>query len=244
MIEPTWRERPNRRERTDPGTFHGEKGGVPAFRFLRPVRAARAGRWPRSVALALAAIIGVWTIPGCHTVNTALRAAHVPCGVYRWRVKTLTDRDSAHVRWKPIRTTVRALVSLPRPADIEKSQRTGHEFYVYRIRAILTRVHRNVDQDLHLALCDPSDCGIHMIAEVPNPSCMGDSGHARAVAAAREAARSLRGSIPVLVEVVGVGFFDDFHDPTGGAPNRFELHPVLSLRPVEPQTEGSRTRNR
>jgi hypothetical protein len=202
------------------------------------------GRWLSPVALVLAAIIGLSTIPGCRTVDSALHAAHVPCGVYRWRVKTLTDRDSGHIRWKPIRTTLRALVSLPRPADIEKSHRTAHEFYVYRIRALLTRVHRNVDQDLHLALCDPSDCGIRMIAEIPNPRCMEDSGHVREVAAAREAARSLRDDAPVLVDVIGVGFFDELHDPAGGAPNRFELHPVLSLHPVESQTEGSRTSDR
>jgi hypothetical protein len=39
---------------------------------------------------------------------------------------------------------------------------------------------------------------------------------------------------PVLVEVVGVGFFDRMHGHRGrGVPGGIELHPILGLRVLE-----------
>ncbi len=182
--------------------------------------------------------------PGCRTFDRALQSAGVPCGLYRWPVKSLTDRDARSIRWKPIRMTLRALVSLPRPPEEGRTRRAAHEFYVYRIRALLTGVHSRPDQDLHLALCESAGCDIRMIAEIPEPTCMDGSRHVAEVAAARKVAESLRDEVPILVEVTGVGFFDGFHETIAGAANRFELHPVLSLRPAEPLSTPKRSGGR
>lgn len=175
----------------------------------------------------------------CRTFDRALQSAGVPCGLYRWPVKTLTDPDVRSIRWKPIRTTLRALTSLPRPPEAGRDRRAAHEFYVYRIHALLTGVHLRPDQDLHLALCEAAGCATRMIAEIPEPSCMKGSRHVAEVAAARKVAESLRDEVPIAVEVTGVGFFDGFHETIAGADNRFELHPVLSIRAAEPPPKPS-----
>ena len=170
---------------------------------------------------------------GCRTMDWTLQEAHIPCGAYRWHVKTLADPDAASVRFEPIDTTVREVVGFSPPPDFDRRQRNGNEFYVYRLTAQLVAVHVRVDQDLHLFLSDPDDPELHMIAEIPNPKCAKNSRHDPEFAAARLVAESVRSrGGKALVEVVGVGFFDEYHEPKGGAPNGFELHPVLKLTEI------------
>jgi hypothetical protein len=38
---------------------------------------------------------------------------------------------------------------------------------------------------------------------------------------------------PIVIEIVGVGFFDRLHNQTGMAPSGIEIHPVLSFRIVQ-----------
>jgi hypothetical protein len=38
---------------------------------------------------------------------------------------------------------------------------------------------------------------------------------------------------PIVIEIVGTGFFDRLHGQSGMAPNGLEIHPVLSLRVVQ-----------
>ena len=168
-------------------------------------------------------------------MDWTLREAHIPCGAYRWPVKTLTDPDAVSVRFEPIDTTVREVIGFSPPPDFDRKQRNGNEFYVYRLTARLVAVHVRLDQDLHLFLSDPDDPELRMIAEIPNPKCAQNTRHNPEFAAARLVAESVRSrGGRALVEVVGVGFFDEYHEPKGGAPNAFELHPVLKLTEIEP----------
>jgi hypothetical protein len=175
---------------------------------------------------------------GCATADRSVERAQVPCGVYRWRIKTLSDREAAAIRWQPIDMTIRDLVTMTPPAWFDRRRRNSNEFYVYRVRAILTRIHRNIDQDLHLLLRDPDDPRFHLVAEIPSPSCARATARYSELRANRLTARALRAQhAETLVEVVGVGFFDNFHRARGAARNGFEIHPVLKLTELPPSAE-------
>jgi hypothetical protein len=186
-------------------------------------------------------VLAFVVLSGCRTVDPALHKAHLPCGLYRWPVKTLADPDAKSVRWEPIDTTLKHLAELPRPSEVHRSLRTRSEYYVYRVRAVLFAVHTQVDQDMHLLLRDPEDPDLRMLAEIPSPACTSDSGQEPSFEIARQIARSLRKrKREILVEVTGVGFFDALRKH-GGAPNGFELHPVVRLLEIgAPPTESAR----
>jgi len=185
--------------------------------------------------LVLLAASAATSLAGCRTIDRTLEEARIPCGIYRWRIKTLSDTEAESVRWKPIDAAVRELASVSSPAWFDRRRRNANEFYVYRVKAILAEVHTRLDQDLHLLLRDPVDPEARMVAEIPNPLCTKESRHESAFAAARREAQFLRARhSETLVEVIGVGFFDEFHEARGSAPNGFELHPVLQLTELRP----------
>lgn len=204
----------------------------------------------RSFVRAVLALIGLVSLGSCATSNPpkppiettsepAVEKAGVPCGLYRWRIKTLADPEAKLIRWKPIDTTIRDLVSMTSPAWFDRRKRNSNEFYVYRVRAILAKVHRNLDQDYHLELRDPDDPRARLVAEIPSPSCAKATARYSGLKATRLSARALRAHrSQTLVEVVGVGFFDRLHKPRGGSRNRFELHPVLELTEIEEPAES------
>ena len=171
---------------------------------------------------------------GCRTVDRGLEKAHLPCGLYRWPVKTLADSNAGDIHWTPIDTTLARLTQLPRPEERRRSRRSTYELYVYRVRAVLAAVHLQVDQDIHLLLRDPDDAGVRLIAEIPSPLCASGNAKEADYAAARKIAISIRKrKKPVLVEVTGVGFFDALRK-RGSSHNGFELHPVVRLIEVIP----------
>jgi hypothetical protein len=163
------------------------------------------------------------------------------CGVQRWAVKTLNDVDRDSVRPRPVDTTIEALAALPRPARLPANRRIPpHEFTIYRVRGYLGEWDQEDDGDYHLVLFGLEDRRVSLIAEIPDPGCQSacTSGYAGRFAAARQALTvslhqlALSDEDTLILEVVGVGFFDHYHGQTGAAPNFFELHPVLSLRAV------------
>lgn len=171
---------------------------------------------------------------GCRPVDRGLARAHLPCGLYRWPVKTLSDSDAGDIRWTPIDTTLAHLTKLARPEEQRRSRRSPYELYVYRVRAVLAAVHLQADQDIHLLLRDPDDSGVRLIAEIPSPLCASGTAPEADYAAARKVAFSIRKrKKPVLVEVTGVGFFDALRK-RGSSRNGFELHPVVRLIEVIP----------
>ncbi len=176
-------------------------------------------------------------ISGCRTINQTLQKRHIPCGVYRWRVKTLTDPEAEAIRFEPIDTTIHDLARLLRPGP-DHRRRRAQEFSVYRVKAVVASIHTRLDQDLHLRLRDPDDPAAHLIAEIPNPECTRQSPYEPAFAAARRVAEALRArGGETLVEVEGVGFFDIRHVQAGKARSGFELHPVLKLTEIQPEDQ-------
>lgn len=175
-------------------------------------------------------------ILACTSLAVAITFATVPsnaqirrCGVDRWPVKTLADRDSGKVDYSPVESTISKLgaISIPEipyPAD----QRIApHELRVYRVVAIVDQILSESDLDWHLVLRDPNEADATLIAEIPSPDCAATPAHAKLYAAARDSLRKVPRKGVVTIE--GVGFFDFIHNQRGRARNSFELHPVLRI---------------
>ena len=154
------------------------------------------------------------------------------CGLERWPVKVLTDKDRTLVDFRPVDTTVTALNNLNRHETLAYDRRANDvEVRVYRVRARLVGMHDEADSDLHLVIAEPDRPDVTMIAEIPAPFCAIGSGHEKAYETAQAGARGI--SLGSLIEIEGVGFFDFIHGQTGVARNGFELHPVLRIRALQ-----------
>lgn len=158
------------------------------------------------------------------------------CGVERWSVKTGTDPDAAQVDpGSATSTTISALDALPAPSSLPSDGRIQPtETTVYSVHATLHEYKLEDDSDYHLVLDDGT--GDTMIAEIPDPACVGSDSPLRSdIESARgefDAAYTATDSFQtadVPVTVTGVGFFDYDHGQTGVAPNAIELHPVLDI---------------
>ena len=158
-----------------------------------------------------------------------LAAVCQTCGAERWLVKTLSDPPAARLVYKPVATTVAAMVRLTPPRrPIARVAPT--EFTLFRIVACLTLINQESDGDYHLVIVEPSQPSLTMIVEIPNRKCAGacrDVVNAAKYAAARQVVDEL--SLPALVEITGFGFFDRKHGQSGVAPNGVELHPALRV---------------
>lgn len=159
------------------------------------------------------------------------------CGVERWSVKTGTDPDAGQINLQSTTpTTIAALDAIPAPSSLPADSRISPtETTVYQISATLTEYKLEDDSDYHLVLSDAS--GNTMIAEIPDPSCVGSSSPLAAdIKNSRgefDAQYTPDGSFQtanVPVTVTGVGFFDFDHGQTGVAPNAIELHAVLDVQ--------------
>ncbi|HYV48863.1 MAG TPA: hypothetical protein VFA20_28585 [Myxococcaceae bacterium] len=157
------------------------------------------------------------------------------CGVERWAVKTGTDADKALVNVTPVDTTIATLIGYPAPSSFPSNNRIlPQEATVYRLKNVtLTQYKLESDSDYHLVLSDGANT---MIAEIPNPGCVGSgsifaSGISAAKAAfdAKHTATTSFQTANDTVTVVGAGFFDLQHGQTGVAPNAIELHAITSI---------------
>jgi len=135
-------------------------------------------------------------------------AQQAACGVERWNVKILRDRDTARVDLRAVPTTVAALGALPAPAELGPANgRLPLERRTFRVRAFLAKhASEENDGDIHLVLSDVGDRTKTMIAEIPDSACALGSRHASRYAEARRVIDSLPGGIEVEIE--GVAFFD------------------------------------
>src|SRR5690348_6477587 len=159
------------------------------------------------------------------------------CGVESWSVKTGTDSDKALVDLNSsTSSTIAALRALAQPATLPANNRLQPtEVTQYALSATLTQYKLESDSDYHLVIQDAS--GNTMIAEIPDPACVGSgSPFTSGVQVARTefdnkyvATTSFKtANIPVCLK--GIGFFDFQHGQTGVAPNAIELHPVLDVK--------------
>jgi hypothetical protein len=167
--------------------------------------------------------------------------AAASCGVWRWPVKTLSDKHRRDVHFRPQRTTVQKFRDRSRPHITFRSNtpRTSRvEFRTWKLRARPRQATLEDDSDIHLVISVPHKPRRTMIVEFPKRSCVASAFKRRLIARARS--QFLRNCGPVsssswsylggLVTIVGVGFWDEKHGQTGIAPNGIELHPVLRFR--------------
>jgi len=199
-----------------------------------------AGRaWNGAIVLLVAVLL--WALP-------AASAPGDKCGVWRWDVKTLSDRDATQVNFAPVAGSVSQLHQLDEPAELKsRTPRIAPvEFRVYRIRARLLEYKREQDRDFHVVVAQPDQLARTMVVEVVDPTCPGarDSVRVDALRAVRQEFGALYGQPSTgfrqmpgqpAAFVIGVGFWDSCrgaHIPRGAAPNCVELHPVLDVEPI------------
>ena len=157
------------------------------------------------------------------------------CGVERWSVKTGTDPDATSVSFVSQSTTVATMRSWTPPSPIPANNRVApFETTVWTLNVNLLEFKFEDDADYHLVLQDAS--GNTMIAEIPNPGCVGSGSpfaadiiNARMKFNAMFTASTSFQFANVPVQITGVGMFDFLHGQTGVAPNGIEIHPVLDI---------------
>jgi len=158
------------------------------------------------------------------------------CGVERWSVKTGTDADAGLINVSSTSpNTIATMRSWTAPSPIPPNNRVApYETTVWVLNATLTQYKAETDQDYHLILSDAS--GNTMIAEIPDPACVGPGSplasgisNARAQFDAQYTATSSFQTANVPVRITGVGMFDFLHGQTGVAPNGIELHAVIDV---------------
>lgn len=173
------------------------------------------------------------------------------CGTERWAVKTLSDSTVSRVKFTPKRKTVHWLVNATPPtgAKPDATRINALEWINFRVKAILVGYKiesgSHGDHDLHVVIQDRATDET-MIVEFPDSACDGvcssqykaDINNARASFLASPSVTE-RGTATssfkrlnkkVIVEVIGVGFWDFKHGQTGLAKNAIELHPVIWFR--------------
>ena len=181
-----------------------------------------------------------WTFLGIASL-LAPEAIAQRCGKERWSVKTGTDSGAAQVGVaNPQPANISDLIALQPPDPLPADTRFDPtENTVFVVNATLTDYRlesgRTGDSDYHLVLMD--DQGNTMIAEIPSPSCVGQTSpflaqitNARAQFDAQLTAGPSFQTANLPVQVTGVGFFDFFHNQHGVAPNVIEIHPVLDIQ--------------
>jgi hypothetical protein len=169
-------------------------------------------------------------------VSAAPNASTGSCGVERWAVKTGTDADVSKVNLSSTTaTTIASLDARTAPNTLPSNNRVAPtETTVFSLSATLTEFKLESDSDYHLVLSDGA--GHTMIAEIPDPACVGSGSPflssirtARSTFDARFSATTSFQQANVPVQLRGVGFFDFLHGQTGVAPNGIELHAVLGI---------------
>lgn len=159
------------------------------------------------------------------------------CGVERWSVKTGTDADAGQINTSASTpTTIASLTSLPQPSSLPADNRLAPtETTQFQVPATLDEFKLESDSDYHLVLDDGN--GHTMLAEIPDPSCVGASSpllsgiqNARAQFDAKYTVSTSFQTVNAPVTVSGIGFFDFLHGQTGVAPNGIELHAVTDIQ--------------
>ncbi|MDX6500091.1 MAG: hypothetical protein QOG23_3351 [Blastocatellia bacterium] len=158
------------------------------------------------------------------------------CSGERWSVKTGIDPDASLVNLSSATsTTIAALTGIATPATLPDNARIQPtETTTWVVSATLVKYARSFDADYHMVFKDGA--GRTMIAEIPDPGCLGPGSpfaagiaHARAQFDAMFTATTTFQNASVPVQITGVGFFDHFEGQEGIAPNAIELHPIIDI---------------
>jgi hypothetical protein len=168
-------------------------------------------------------------------------------GSLRWRVKTLTDSDTSFIRFdRVVQSSIREQSKLRSRQISSSTPRLASETRVYELTVLLTAIKRELDGDYHLVLKELKG-DLMMIAELPFPEEQEiiASGRAPVFRKVKRVIDSLVGIPPLMIErhidppkkirLTGVGFFDSEHmiAQQGMLPNLREIHPILSIKPLD-----------
>jgi len=157
-----------------------------------------------------------------------LLLAVITCGSERRHVKDLTDAAAANVNLVPIDVVVGALTNLPPHCSHSNTAPRGvaeQEFKTFRVEGTVTLIRPQADHDVHIVLRDGEDT---MVVESVNPLCAPGSRVFNRLKSVRKQLQRIR--VGKKVSVIGVGFYDRFHNQIGMAPSCLELHPILSIQ--------------
>jgi len=164
------------------------------------------------------------------------QASSGSCGVERWSVKTGTDADVGLINLSS--TSPQSIVTMrswTAPNPIPANNRVApYETTQWVMNVTLVEYKLETDSDYHLVIEDAN--GTTMIAEIPDPACVGSgSPLASGISAARaqfdakyNATTSFQ-TANIPVQITGIGMFDFLHGQTGVAPNGIEIHPVMNI---------------
>lgn len=166
-------------------------------------------------------------------LNTRMMAQNCG-GVYRWDVKTLTDKVA--VDTEPLRATIEGLVSLMRPKGVDKtnSKRNLSETATFLITGKIIYWMQEADKDIHLAV-QSLKTGASIVCEIPNPDCprMKKSFVLKEVREARDSFLKYKAANHKMKDgiynITGVLFYGKPHHAIGANDKHLELHPVIKL---------------
>ena len=177
------------------------------------------------------------------TILTILFACQISfgqnCGVERWNVKTLSDKDTLKIDFKKIiKSTVHEQVLLNHP--LHKTDRLNSESEVYSIDCFIVGFKEENDKDIHVIIED-IETDETMVIEIPSYECLEVQKTSRYqlfkelhewfyknIGHPSSKFVFLQKHIPVTI--TGVGYFDFLHGQKGMAENGREIHPVLSIK--------------
>jgi len=170
----------------------------------------------------------------------------IHCGTERWKIKSLTDSWVEYIDETEVSKTINWLRTRTPPASLPNSHRLiGIETMKFRVKGVVLSFKREDDKDFHVVIAQSNNHNRTMIIEFKNPECteVCESEFMDQIVQARSDFIAKFGmpttsftelDDPVLVEVVGIGFFDRMHGQRGRAlPSGIEIHPVLSFRVLE-----------
>lgn len=161
------------------------------------------------------------------------------CGVERWAIKTLSDKDTQKINFKKIiPTTIHEQINLKK--SFSRSGRMNSESIVYSLPCAIVGYKLEEDQDIHIIIEDTLTEET-MVIELISPYCESVKKTSRYnqfkllsewfyknIGVPSHRFVFLKKHIPVTI--TGVGFFDFCHGQKGMAENCREIHPVLSMR--------------
>jgi hypothetical protein len=184
------------------------------------------------------------------TLTSCGQEAKKECkGRFRWDVKTMTDSKGIKLFSEvPFDSTISQLILVRPPAKMfilskkdGRLPRFKSEEYLVKIVALVTKMDIRKDQDYHIVLKSP-DSKASLIGEIPDPDCSYIAGfpvHCEKFRLARSQGDVIYKILketkkPVLVEVIGVPFWDAPHFwIKGSSRTGREIHPILEIRVLE-----------
>lgn len=180
---------------------------------------------------------------GSETASVEPGTAGLMCGIERWSVKTLSDKDATSVDVSSVvSTTIKALNDVaPRCSSLPSIRTYPEEFKTFEVTGKILVVRSEDDRDYHIALQDLSDPSVTIVTEIADPSCEGSVtspfrqllGQARNAFNAIIGGRSFSAMVGETLKVRGVGFYDFNHGQTGRSLSCIEIHPVISVERIQ-----------